>query len=270
MERRRRTGFPGSWLQELVTALRHGTCSVRLTLLCWASPALARRQWPRALVTLLAQLLSVSGILLCLPSVMKLGTLGTVQAQRIYDPVSRRNVWNDYDHSFLILVFGIIGLLLAAWYAVSTLQRVIHAHRTSRQTLHTLRQEAAALLGPRFHRTLLTLPVLGSLLISVVPLLIMAAIAFTNYDRNHLVPTNLFTWVGLDNFRSLISLTTGGGFAHAFRTVLVWTLTWAVLATASSLTAISGASVFSAPASRWPWQCPSLYRCWPCAASLPT
>ena len=45
-------------------------------------------------------------------------------------------------------------------------------------------------------------------------------------------PTELFTWVGLDNF---INLFGGGGltitFGYSFVRVLIWTLVWAVFAT---------------------------------------
>ena len=71
------------------------------------------------------------------------------------------------------------------------------------------------------------------LLVLVIPLLVMVLIAFTNYDRNHLVPTNLFTWVGLDNFRLLTNLAASSAFAYTFPRVLSWTMIWAVTATLS-------------------------------------
>ncbi|MDD6052177.1 MAG: sugar ABC transporter permease [Clostridiales bacterium] len=178
------------------------------------------------------------GIVLTWPFLMKLPTLGTVQAERIWDPVSRRNVWNDYDNSFLILLFGVVGLLLIAAFVLQCVRMVKHARRIqllaqAGHTPPTLREDAARYLGDDFHRTLLFLPVSGVVLVLIIPLLVMILIAFTNYDRNHLVPTNLFTWVGLDNFRLLTNLGSSSAFAHAFPRVLAWTLTWAVLATLS-------------------------------------
>mgnify|MGYP002544625100 CR=1 FL=1 len=60
---------------------------------------------------------------------------------------------------------------------------------------------------------------------------VMILIAFTNYDRNHLVPAKLFTWVGLGNFELLFNMTADSTFAYAFGRVLAWTMIWAVLAT---------------------------------------
>ena len=57
-------------------------------------------------------------------------------------------------------------------------------------------------------------------------------VAFTNYDQQHMPPTELFSWVGFSNF---ISLFGGGGltstFGYAFVRVLGWTLVWAFFAT---------------------------------------
>ena len=58
----------------------------------------------------------------------------------------------------------------------------------------------------------------------------MICVAFTNYDKTHQSPTNLFTWVGLDNFKQLFSFGTTG-FGTTFVSVLGWTLVWAFFAT---------------------------------------
>ena len=172
------------------------------------------------------------------PSVMKLPTLGTVQAERIWDPITRRNVWNDYDHSFLILLFGVIGVLLTAAFLFRSISMVKHSRQDELRckaglSLPTVKESLECYRGPYLHRTLLFLPVSGVLLVLVIPLLVMVLIAFTNYDRNHLVPTNLFTWVGLDNFRLLTNLAASSAFAYTFPRVLSWTMIWAVTATLS-------------------------------------
>ena len=168
---------------------------------------------------------AVAGYLLCWPYVRKLPTLGTVQAERIWDPVARKNVWNDYDHSFLILLFGVVGVLLLGLACFQLWQLQTRRVQPTCGFSRWLNQD--------FHRALLLGPVSGALLVMVIPLMVMVLIAFTNYDRNHLVPTNLFTWVGLDNFRLLTDLSASSAFAHAFPRVLGWTLVWAVTATLS-------------------------------------
>lgn len=66
---------------------------------------------------------------------------------------------------------------------------------------------------------------------TVTPLIYMILMAFTNYDADHQPPGNLFTWVGLDNFASLLSST--DKLASTFWPVLGWTLIWGVCATFS-------------------------------------
>ena len=219
-------------------AFWRGDLPVKLSVLLWGVGPLARGQLGKGLLLLAEEAAFLLGIGLTLPSITKLPTLGTVQAQRIWDPVTRRNVWNDYDNSFLILLFGVAGVLLILAFLVQCARMVKDARSTQLHVLegHPLpgsARLARQYLGPRFHRTLLFLPTAGVLLVMIIPLIVMILIAFTNYDRAHLVPTNLLDWVGLDNFRLLTGLTSGGAFAYAFPRVLGWTLLWAVTATLS-------------------------------------
>ena len=55
--------------------------------------------------------------------------------------------------------------------------------------------------------------------------------AFTNYDQGHQPPGNLFTWVGLDNFKALISAS--ADLSSTFWPVLGWTGIWGFVATFS-------------------------------------
>ena len=60
----------------------------------------------------------------------------------------------------------------------------------------------------------------------------MIMIAFTNYDYNHTPPTNLFEWVGWDNFNKLFTWGNGTStFSATFGELLSWTLIWAFFAT---------------------------------------
>ena len=53
-----------------------------------------------------------------------------------------------------------------------------------------------SLFNEKFHITLLTLPTIGVVIMNILPILILIAVAFTNYDQQHLPPNSLFTWVG--------------------------------------------------------------------------
>ncbi|MBQ8627000.1 MAG: sugar ABC transporter permease [Agathobacter sp.] len=99
------------------------------------------------------------------------------------------------------------------------------------QHINTFVEDVRRFANDRFHITLLSLPAIGVVLFTVVPLIFMIFVAFTNYDENHLAPSKLFTWVGLDNFISLFTTSTTVTFGYTFVRVLAWTLIWAVAAT---------------------------------------
>ena len=44
--------------------------------------------------------------------IKNLNTLGTVQYEAVFDPLTMKNTVNDYDNSLLILLYGIVGILV--------------------------------------------------------------------------------------------------------------------------------------------------------------
>ncbi len=159
----------------------------------------------------------------------KFSTLGTVETQKI----RRQTVYGD--NSFLILLFGILTIILIAAFLLVWRMNIRENMREESalkagKALPTNRRALASLLDENFDKTLLALPMLGIFVFTVLPIIFMVCVAFTNYDKNHQSPTNLFTWVGLENFRNLFSFGTNG-FGHTFLSVLLWTLVWAFFAT---------------------------------------
>ena len=100
--------------------------------------------------------------------------------------------------------------------------------------LKSTKDDLKSLVDNEFHKTLLALPVIGILLFTVMPILFMILVAFTNYDGRHNGYTNrLFTWVGFENFKTVLVWSNSGGasFSATFGEVLAWTLMWAFFAT---------------------------------------
>ena len=120
--------------------------------------------------------------------------------------------------------------------------------------INTFREDLRSLVEEKFHITLLTLPVLGVIIFTLIPILLLIFVAFTNYDQQHMPPTELFSWVGLNNF---ISLFGGGGltttFGYAFVRVLGWTLVWAFFATFTTyIGGILLSLLLNSKKTRWP------------------
>ncbi len=82
----------------------------------------------------------------------------------------------------------------------------------------------------KFAVTVMTLPTLGILIVTVLPLICSIIVGFTNWDGNH--TRNIFTW-DLSGFSEVFNLfgATSGSYAYTFLKLLGWTLIWAVFAT---------------------------------------
>lgn len=101
----------------------------------------------------------------------------------------------------------------------------------------TFVQQIKSLFNENFHLTVLTLPVLGVVFFTIMPLFFSILVAFTNYSFGHVPPTQLFTWAGLLNFITLFNAPSDSMYAllpSAIMQTLGWTLTWTVVATFSN------------------------------------
>jgi arabinogalactan oligomer/maltooligosaccharide transport system permease protein len=121
-----------------------------------------------------------------------------------------------------------VGFVWAWWCNIKS-ARNLQKLDSQGKAIPSFADDVRVLLDEKFHITLLFVPISGILVFSVLPLIYMICIAFTNYDRNHQVPGNLFHWVGLKNFGLML----GGDprMSHTFFHVFLWTLIWAFFAT---------------------------------------
>ena len=164
----------------------------------------------------------------------KLPTLGTKTQEKVWDDAQGIFVYEPGDNSLLILLSGVIFVFVTLAFSLLLRAAVRSAYfgeelvRAGRK-VPRFREEIEMHFNGRLHRTLLFLPVLGVLVFTILPLVFMISMAFTNYDRDHQVPGKLFTWVGLDNFRTVLDF--DGAFGQTFWPILGWTFTWAIFAT---------------------------------------
>ncbi len=170
------------------------------------------------------------------PYLMKFDTLGDVQREKIFDPLTMQTIENDYDNSLLILLMGTLAIIVIIAFVfvyISNMRSVyrLQVAKENGERIPTFKEDLKSLLNERFHITLLTLPSIGVILFTVVPLIFMIFIAFTNYDENHLAPSKLFTWVGVNNFVNLFTTSQTVTFGYTFVRILAWTLIWALAAT---------------------------------------
>lgn len=171
-----------------------------------------------------------AGFLAMLPS------LGTVPQKEMWDEANQIYTYTEGDQSVLILLYGVATVLLTllmvcAWRGA--LRSAYKAECLAKEGRHvnSFGEDLKSLLHENLHRLLMTPPAVFIFAFTVLPLIFMICMAFTNYSKidNHLM---LFDWVGLDNFAALFD--SGSIIGSTFWPVLVWTLVWAFFATFSN------------------------------------
>jgi arabinogalactan oligomer/maltooligosaccharide transport system permease protein len=161
-------------------------------------------------------------------------TLGTVEQGMVLDETQGIYIVHQGDNSMLMLLYGVVTLFAVFFFVVFwgiVLRSAYQAQLTKEEGKKPpgIVLEIRDLLDGGFHKTMLFLPVLGLVVITVMPLIYMMLMAFTNYDLQHQPPGQLFEWIGLQNFEAMLGV--GKVIADTFWPILGWTLIWAVFAT---------------------------------------
>lgn len=214
---------------------KKGDAMTKLSFLIMGSANFANKQWLKGFIFLGSQVAFLFWLIRNgLTALSMLSTLGTQEQGLVMDKKLGIPVLQEGDNSMLILLFGIAAILLCILMIVLYIvnlksARQLYELKQAGQKVPTTMEDLSSLLNERFHATLMTIPLLGVLFFTILPLMYMISIAFTNYDHNHLPPKNLFTWVGFSNFANVLN----GKMAATFFPVLSWTLIWAVIATAT-------------------------------------
>ena len=229
----------GREAKDIVSTFVNGDWKTKLSYLVMGFGCLARGQILRGILFLLFELVFIGYMvfwgghwLSMLPS------LGKATQYKVYDPVHDAYQIIPGDNSFKILLYGVLTIFfivafLYTWRLNIKQNRIAEGIIKSGKKLKSGKDDLRSLVDDQFHKTLLALPTLGILVFTVMPIVFMILIAFTNYDGTNNGVNNLFTWVGLKNFNTMLSWTGGGGvnYAATFGEILGWTLIWAFFAT---------------------------------------
>ena len=216
-------------------AFAKGDAATKASALVFGLGCAVRGQLARGLAFLLAEAIYIIymasfgwGYVSMLPS------LGKNQQGWVFDEAQGIDVMSAGDNSMLILLFGVVSLFVAA-AAVYTAAKSVKASYGSQllaasgKKLPGIADDLRSLLDKNLHVTMLSIPVLGVVAFTVLPLVFMILMAFTNFDRFHQPPGNLFTWIGFGNFTDVFWQ--NPHWSSTFLRILGWTMIWAVFAT---------------------------------------
>ncbi len=167
----------------------------------------------------------------------KFPTLGTVTTHTEPDGIFEKTVYGD--NSMLILLYSVMTIVISLVVFAVYIANIKDAYRMQQLRAEgkkptSLKADVKDFLDGKYHITLLSFPTLMIGVFNILPLIFMILIAFTNYDKQHLPPGTLFTWVGFENFTSLFDLVDNTTRARTFIDLTQWTLIWAVAATFSN------------------------------------
>ena len=239
--RKKRMGFDGG--KRLISAFKKGSYATRLSFVFMGFGQLARGQIVKGVLYFLLQtVFTLFMIFFGGRYIAHLfsGDLGSKLAGEIWNEKLQIFEKVKGDNSFLILLYGVVSIVLICLFLLLWTMNVKDSYANDKrlqngETLRSFREDLHVLFNERFYIPLLIPPFVGLIVFTVMPLIFMVLIAFTNYDYAHMPPGSLFDWVGFQNFKTLFSLSGGAaGFALVFLRVLLWTFVWAFFATFSN------------------------------------
>lgn len=218
-----------------VNGFIQGDWITRLSYIIMGAGSLLRKQWVRGITYLGLQIMLLYYLVTYgFSQIAGLRYLGTQTQGQVFDESRGIYVYTSGDNSMLFLLFGVVAIFIIIAFIGIYFISVFNAIENQKvieqgKKLPSFKQDLNALMNERFHITTLTIPTILTFVFTILPLVFMILIAFTNFDANHQPPGNLFTWVGLDNFRKV--LLGQGNISHTFFQILQWTFIWAFFAT---------------------------------------
>ena len=232
---------------DIATTFTQGNWAVKLSFLIFGFGNIYYGQFMRGLFFLAFEIIFIGYMLVPSGGIYWLSkgnwfqygsTVGTEQGHFEYDPIFDVDTWVGGDDSVKVMLYGLLTIIfiisfIATWRMQVKQCRICMDITAKGKRIKSGKDDLKSLLDDQFHKTMLALPLTGILVFTVLPTIYMVLVAFTSYDAAHDGYSNLFSWVGLDNFNELLDFGKGG-MGLAFGEILSWTLMWAFFATFSN------------------------------------
>ena len=210
----------------LTDLLGNGNAKVVASMLIMGMGQLLYGQWVKGMLYLLLQ---IAGIFFFIRygASMILGfiTLGTVEG----------NAWHgiEGDNSVTMLITGLLAIIVLVMYFALYLSNIKDVYDTQKRIASGRKRngfidDMRELADKKLYKTVLFIPIIGVCIFSILPIVFMILVAFTDYG-GATVPPALVSWTGFESFKRVLSL---GTFAPTFIKIFSWNIVWAVLATA--------------------------------------
>ena len=218
-------------------AISKGGMETKLSMVLMGFGNIVHGQIVKGLIFLAAEVAYIAFMIAAgVSCIAMLPSLGSVEQEEVWNEALQIYEYTKGDQSILILLYGIASLLITFLMActwVCSLRSAYKAECLAKEGRHvnSFVEDLKTLLHENLQRLLMTPPMIFIVAFTILPLIFMICMAFTNYSKidSHLV---LFDWVGLENFKTLFDSSSILG--STFWSVLGWTLVWAFFATFSN------------------------------------
>lgn len=221
----------------LVDIFKQGDIFTKLSFLIMGFSNIVRGQIIKGLVFLAAQISFIYYMLMNKGGLFRLKGLTTLGELDSVEPTGfQPRIPGDDSREFLL--FGIIAIILCllfilVWGESIKAGYIAQLATQSGKKPNTFIHDIKDYFDSKIHRTFLVIPLIGIFIMTIIPIIDMICMAFTNYDKNHNGENERFTWTGLSTFNKVLNMGNGSKYAYTFWHVLGWTLIWAVIATFS-------------------------------------
>lgn len=216
------------------SAAQKGNFATRLSFVIMGAGNMIHGQIVKGLIYLA---LEISFILFMIRSgwysISMLPSLGWIKQEEVWNEAKGIYEYAQGHNSVLLLLYGVVTIFMILFFVIAWAATVKSAYKAqwlkeNGKHLNTFAEDVKELFNNNLQKLLMTPPVIGIFAFTVLPLVFMISMAFTNYSKvdDHMV---LFDWVGLENFKKVLSFNDTIG--KTFWSVLGWTLVWAVFAT---------------------------------------
>ena len=180
----------GGEVKDIFTTFVQGDWKTKLSFLVMGFGNIARGQILRGLLFLLMEVVFIGYMVMMggyyLSMLPSLGKIGPHKAETV---IAGRTVYADVpgDNSFKILLYGVLTIFFIiafvyTWRVNVRQNKLAEQILKSGKKLKSGRDDLRSLVDDQFHKTLLALPTMGIVIFTVMPIVFMILVAFTNYS----------------------------------------------------------------------------------------
>lgn len=189
---------------------KHSTTAGILSVISMGLGQLYNRQWIKGLLFLAIEVVgiifTITDLATNFAGLFSLGDHG-----QHLEKVGRMYVNVPGDNSIFMMIYGLVAVIFFGIWLALYILNIRDAYHTGKMRdegkapLNFI-ESVRALTDRGFPYVLLSVPFVGVLFFTILPIIFMVLMAFTNYNINHVPPKNLVDWVGFDTFHNLFYL----------------------------------------------------------------